>query len=107
MSRIGKMPVVLPSEVECVIEGQLVSLSGKLGKLSFSFPKEVSVAFAFAITVVTAIVVAATDIKTAAAARLCLCLRRRHHRRRHCRCRHSGYDRRVMSKSPWLFIVDE
>ena len=43
MSRIGKMPVVLPSEVECVIEGQLVSLSGKLGKLSFSFPKEVSI----------------------------------------------------------------
>ena len=43
MSRIGKMPVTLPSEVECVIDGQLVSVSGKLGKLSFSFPKEVSI----------------------------------------------------------------
>ena len=40
MSRIGKMPVALPSEVECIIDGQLVSVSGKLGKLSFSFPKD-------------------------------------------------------------------
>ncbi len=42
MSRIGKLPVAIPSGVECKIDGQLVNVSGRLGKLSFIFPKEVT-----------------------------------------------------------------
>jgi large subunit ribosomal protein L6 len=42
MSRVGKLPVAIPSGVECVVNGQLLSVSGKLGKLSFNFPKEVT-----------------------------------------------------------------
>lgn len=42
MSRIGKLPVAIPAGVECVVDGQLVNVSGKLGKLSFDFPKEVT-----------------------------------------------------------------
>ena len=43
MSRIGKLPIAIPTGVECVIADQMVSISGKLGKLSFNFPREISV----------------------------------------------------------------
>lgn len=45
MSRVGKLPVVVPSEVQCVVNGRDVSVSGKLGKLSYILPSEVSVVF--------------------------------------------------------------
>jgi large subunit ribosomal protein L6 len=44
MSRIGKHAVPVPSGVEVTLEGQTVSVSGKLGKLSRSLPPEVEVA---------------------------------------------------------------
>jgi large subunit ribosomal protein L6 len=44
MSRIGKKPVVIPAGVTAKIEGQLVSVKGGKGALSFSAPDDVSVA---------------------------------------------------------------
>jgi len=44
MSRIGKHPVPLPAGVEVTLEGQTVSVSGKLGKLSRRLPPEVEIA---------------------------------------------------------------
>jgi len=43
MSRIGKLPVALPSGVKVDIVGQEVQVVGALGKLSASFEKEVSI----------------------------------------------------------------
>ncbi len=43
MSRIGKKPVVIPSGVTANIEGQLVSVKGGKGTLSFAAPDDVSV----------------------------------------------------------------
>lgn len=43
MSRIGKLPVAVPEGVKCVIEGQSLKVSGKLGELSYSLPKEVTI----------------------------------------------------------------
>lgn len=44
MSRIGKKPVVIPAGVTAKIEGQLVSVKGGKGALSFTAPDDVSVA---------------------------------------------------------------
>lgn len=43
MSRIGKHPVTVPSGVTVTIDGQNVSVKGKLGELSETLPPEVSV----------------------------------------------------------------
>ena len=43
MSRIGKHPVTVPSGVDVVVNGQLVSVKGKLGELSSTLPNEVAV----------------------------------------------------------------
>jgi large subunit ribosomal protein L6 len=44
MSRIGKHPVPVPSGVEVALDGQTLSVSGKLGKLQRSLPPEVEIA---------------------------------------------------------------
>ena len=44
MSRIGKHPVRIPAGVEVTLDGQTVSVKGKLGQLSQSLPAEVEVA---------------------------------------------------------------
>lgn len=43
MSRIGKLPVAIPSGVKVDIAGQQIEITGKLGKLTTSFEKEVNV----------------------------------------------------------------
>lgn len=43
MSRIGKLPVSLPSGVKVNIAGQEIEVTGALGKLVASFEKEVSI----------------------------------------------------------------
>jgi large subunit ribosomal protein L6 len=44
MSRIGKLPVTIPSGVTASIQGNLVDISGPKGKLSFELGKGVTVA---------------------------------------------------------------
>jgi large subunit ribosomal protein L6 len=44
MSRIGKKPVVVPAGVTAKIDGQLVSVKGGKGSLSFAAPDDVAVA---------------------------------------------------------------
>jgi len=43
MSRIGKAPVIIPDKVEVTIEGNLVKVSGPLGKLECEVRPEISV----------------------------------------------------------------
>jgi large subunit ribosomal protein L6 len=43
MSRIGKMPIAIPSGVEVKIEGQLVSVKGPKGSLSHTVPAPITV----------------------------------------------------------------
>jgi large subunit ribosomal protein L6 len=43
MSRIGKKPVPVPAGVTANVSGQLVSIKGSKGELSFSVPDDVSV----------------------------------------------------------------
>ncbi|MCL2324362.1 MAG: 50S ribosomal protein L6 [Actinomycetia bacterium] len=43
MSRIGKMPVLVPDGVDVVIDGQEVAVKGKLGELSHTVPELISV----------------------------------------------------------------
>lgn len=43
MSRIGKHPVPVPDGVKVSLEGQTLSVAGKLGELSRSLPPEVTV----------------------------------------------------------------
>jgi large subunit ribosomal protein L6 len=43
MSRIGKHPVKVPAGVKVALDGQTVSVTGKLGQLSRSLPAEVEV----------------------------------------------------------------
>jgi large subunit ribosomal protein L6 len=45
MSRIGKKPVIIPSGVSAMVEGQHVTVTGGKGELSFTAPEEVSLAF--------------------------------------------------------------
>jgi large subunit ribosomal protein L6 len=42
MSRVGKMPVTLPSDVKASIQGSSVNVEGKLGKLSFEMGRGVA-----------------------------------------------------------------
>jgi large subunit ribosomal protein L6 len=44
MSRIGKKPVTVPAGVKVAIDGQTISVEGKLGKLAWEFRPEVAVA---------------------------------------------------------------
>ncbi len=44
MSRIGKHPVAIPDGVKVTLDGQTVSVTGKLGELSQRLPAEVEVA---------------------------------------------------------------
>jgi len=44
MSRIGKKPIPVPGGVKVAIDGQKVSVEGKLGKLSSEFRSEMSIA---------------------------------------------------------------
>ena len=43
MSRVGKHPVAIPSGVDVAVEGQSVTVKGKLGELSATLPPEVKV----------------------------------------------------------------
>jgi len=45
MSRIGKQPVVVPAEVEVSLSNETVIVSGKLGKLTYSFGTKVLVEY--------------------------------------------------------------
>ena len=42
MSRIGRLPVVVPPHVEVKIDGTLIKVKGPKGSLEFSFPQDVS-----------------------------------------------------------------
>jgi large subunit ribosomal protein L6 len=42
MSRVGKMPVALPGDVKASVNGSVVQVEGKLGKMSFSMGRGVS-----------------------------------------------------------------
>lgn len=42
-SRIGKQPVVIPSNVTIKLEGQDIQVKGPLGELSLTYPREVKV----------------------------------------------------------------
>ncbi|NDA41101.1 MAG: 50S ribosomal protein L6, partial [Actinobacteria bacterium] len=44
MSRIGKMPVAIPSGVEINLTGQSISVKGPKGTLSHNFPELIKVA---------------------------------------------------------------
>ena len=43
MSRIGKLPVKIPDDVKATVEGNTVSVTGKLGALSSGFSKKIGV----------------------------------------------------------------
>ena len=43
MSRIGKYPVSIPSDVQLTVDAQKVVVKGKLGELSFTFNSEVKI----------------------------------------------------------------
>jgi large subunit ribosomal protein L6 len=42
MSRIGKLPVIVPAQVKVAIQGQKVVVEGPKGKLDFDLPKRTS-----------------------------------------------------------------
>ncbi|AZQ76092.1 50S ribosomal protein L6 [Flaviflexus ciconiae] len=44
MSRIGKLPVTIPSGVDVTIDGQLVTVKGPKGTLSYEVPAPITVA---------------------------------------------------------------
>lgn len=46
MSRIGKIPVTVPSGVRVNIENSLLKVEGKIGMLQYAFPSEVTVDYA-------------------------------------------------------------
>jgi large subunit ribosomal protein L6 len=46
MSRIGKLPVPVPGGVEVKVDGQTVSVKGKLGELKRTFPPAIKIALA-------------------------------------------------------------
>jgi large subunit ribosomal protein L6 len=43
MSRIGRLPVTVPSGVDVTIDGQAVTVRGPMGQLSFTVPEPISV----------------------------------------------------------------
>lgn len=46
MSRIGNLPVPVPGGVEVKVDGQTVSVKGKLGELTRTFPPSIKIALA-------------------------------------------------------------
>jgi len=44
MSRIGKRPVPVPSNVTATVDGQTVNMKGPKGELSFTVPDKIKVA---------------------------------------------------------------
>lgn len=42
MSRVGKLPITVPSDVTCAISDRNIEVSGKLGKLNYKLPVEVT-----------------------------------------------------------------
>lgn len=42
MSRVGKMPIALPGDVKTSIQGNVVNIEGKLGKLSYTLGRGVT-----------------------------------------------------------------
>ena len=44
MSRIGRLPVVVPAQVEVTIEGTNIKVKGPKGALEFTFSREISFA---------------------------------------------------------------
>ncbi len=42
MSRIGRLPVVVPPHVEVTIDGPLIKVKGPKGALEFTFPQDIS-----------------------------------------------------------------
>ncbi len=45
MSRVGKKPVAIPAEVTAKVDGQLISIKGGKGELSFAAPDHLNVSF--------------------------------------------------------------
>jgi len=45
MSRVGKLPIVIPTGVNVELSGTAVKVTGKLGKLATSFTDDVTIAF--------------------------------------------------------------
>ena len=43
MSRVGKSPITIPEGVDCLLEGQKLSVKGKLGALSLHLSEDVAV----------------------------------------------------------------
>jgi len=43
MSRIGRLPIVIPPSVDVQIDGKLIKVKGPKGALEFSFPKDITV----------------------------------------------------------------
>ena len=42
MSRVGKMPIALPSDVKTSVQGNVINVEGKLGKLKHEMPRGVA-----------------------------------------------------------------
>ena len=42
MSRIGRLPVVVPPHVEVKIDGTLIKVKGPKGSLEYTFPQDIS-----------------------------------------------------------------
>jgi large subunit ribosomal protein L6 len=42
MSRIGRLPVVVPPHVEVMIDGSLIKVNGPKGALEYTFPQDIS-----------------------------------------------------------------
>ena len=43
MSRIGKKPVAVPAGVKVAVAGNMITIEGKLGKLTYAFDKNFKV----------------------------------------------------------------
>lgn len=43
MSRIGKLPIIIPSGVEIKTKGKLVTVKGALGSLEYTLPEQITV----------------------------------------------------------------
>lgn len=53
MSRIGRLPIVIPPKVKVAVNGQTVTVEGPKGKLSYELPKRTRVALDGTTVVVT------------------------------------------------------
>jgi len=43
MSRVGKQPIILPSQVNVTLEGRTVKVEGPLGRLSYTIPHQLNI----------------------------------------------------------------